>query len=154
MPIRSIGARLTVWYTSILTVTLLVLGGVAYGLLAYSLSRDIDSALSGVAEVMVERARVEGSPFFSSEVVGFYTRPAALVTCGMNIMFIVAIAMALAAELQLQCGCFASAEAGDQMDSGLIIRDAIFLSVGIVLVVLPPDRLTLDNFFERRKQHA
>ena len=74
MPIRSIGARLTVWYTSILTVTFLVLGGVAYGLLAYSLSRDIDSALNGVAEVMAERARVEGSPFFSSEVDEVFRR--------------------------------------------------------------------------------
>ena len=68
MPIRSIGTRLTVWYTSLLTVSFLLLGGVAYGLLAYSLSRDIDSALSGVAEVMAKRARVEGSPFFSSDV--------------------------------------------------------------------------------------
>ena len=41
---RSIRARLTLWYTSLLTVTILLLGGVAYGLLGYSLARDIDSA--------------------------------------------------------------------------------------------------------------
>ena len=69
-------------------------------------------------------------------------------------MFIVAIAMALAADLQLQCGCFASAEAGDQMDSSLIVRDAIFLLVGAAVVALRPDRLTLDRFLERRRANA
>ena len=33
MSIRSIRARLTLWYTSLLTVTFLLLGGTAYGLL-------------------------------------------------------------------------------------------------------------------------
>ena len=56
MRIRSIGARLTVWYTSLLTLTFLLLGGIAYGLLAYSLSRDMDSALNGVAEVMAQKS--------------------------------------------------------------------------------------------------
>ncbi|MCP4676154.1 MAG: DoxX family membrane protein [Deltaproteobacteria bacterium] len=87
-------------------------------------------------------------------VVGLWTRPAALVTCGMNIMFIVAIALALSADLQLQCGCFASAEAGNEMDSNLIIRDIGLLAVGIYLTVMKPDRLTLDRLFERRRQHA
>ena len=68
MPIRSIGARLTIWYTSLLTVTFLFLGGVAYGLLAYSLARDMDNALNGVAEVMARKARLEGAPIFPSQV--------------------------------------------------------------------------------------
>ncbi len=87
-------------------------------------------------------------------VVGLWTRPAALVTCGMNVMFIVAIALALNADLQLQCGCFASAEAGSEMDTNLILRDIGLLAVGIYLTVIKPDRLTLDRFFERRRQHA
>ncbi len=87
-------------------------------------------------------------------IVGLMTRASALVTCGMNVMFIVAIAMALAADLQLQCGCFASAEAGHEMDSGLLIRDVVFLVLGAVLIYIGPDRFTLDRFFERRKQNA
>jgi len=63
MGIRSIGARLTCWYTGILCVTLLVLGGAAYGLLTYSLSHDLDAALEGVAKVSAEQARTEGGPF-------------------------------------------------------------------------------------------
>jgi heavy metal sensor kinase len=68
MRIRSIGTRLTVWYAGILSVTLLVLGGTAYGFLAYSLSHDVDAALEGVAKVSVEQARAQGSAFFPHDV--------------------------------------------------------------------------------------
>ncbi|MEW6660485.1 MAG: heavy metal sensor histidine kinase [Thermodesulfobacteriota bacterium] len=63
MGIRSIGARLTCWYTGILCVILLVLGGAAYGLLTYSLSHDLDAALEGVAKMSAEQARAEGRAF-------------------------------------------------------------------------------------------
>jgi heavy metal sensor kinase len=74
MRIRSIGARLTVWYTSLLTLTFLFLGGTAYGLLAYSLLRDIDTALNGIAEVMAQRARVGSAPFIPSDVDELFRR--------------------------------------------------------------------------------
>lgn len=53
---KSIRARLTFWYMSLLTVTLLVLGGTAYGLLTYSLAREVDAALDGVGRTLAERA--------------------------------------------------------------------------------------------------
>jgi len=55
LAIRSIRARLTLWYVSLLTFTFVILGGAAYGLLSYSLVREVDNALNGVAEVMAER---------------------------------------------------------------------------------------------------
>ena len=87
-------------------------------------------------------------------IAGFWTRPAALVTIGMNLMFIVAIALALRADLHLQCGCFASPGAGEEMTAGLIVRDALFIGVAALLMALGPDRLTLDHRFQRRKPHA
>jgi|UniRef100_A0A7V6DQU8 heavy metal sensor kinase len=60
MQMRSIGARLTFWYTGILCVTLLMLGILEYGLLTYSLSRDIDAALHGVAQAIADQARKSG----------------------------------------------------------------------------------------------
>ncbi len=60
MRLKSIGARLTLWYTGILSLTLLLLGTMAYGLLTYSLSQDIDAALRGVAQVAAERVRRDG----------------------------------------------------------------------------------------------
>jgi heavy metal sensor kinase len=61
MGIRSIGARLTFWYAAILSLTLLCLGGAAYGLLVYSLTHDIDAALDGVAKVSADQAWASGS---------------------------------------------------------------------------------------------
>lgn len=55
MLLRSIRARLTFWYTSLLTVTLLVLGGAAFLLLSYSLSHEVDAALNGVAGALAKR---------------------------------------------------------------------------------------------------
>ncbi len=74
MRIRSIGTRLTVWYTGFLTATFLLLGAIAYGLLTYSLSRDIDSALNGVADVLVQRTRVSSSPLIPSDVNALFRR--------------------------------------------------------------------------------
>lgn len=74
MAFRSIGSKLTLWYTSLLTVTFVLLGGVAYGLLAYSLARDMDSALHGVAEVMARKTRLEGAAIFQSEVDDAFRR--------------------------------------------------------------------------------
>ena len=72
MRLRSIGTRLTFWYAGILSVTLLFLGGTAYGLLAYSLSHDLDAALEGVAKVSAEQARAEGSAFFPGTWMSFF----------------------------------------------------------------------------------
>jgi heavy metal sensor kinase len=55
MRVRSIRARLTLWYTSLLTATFILLGGTGYGLLVYTLSRETDAALRGVAQAMAER---------------------------------------------------------------------------------------------------
>ncbi|MDZ7597604.1 MAG: heavy metal sensor histidine kinase [Desulfobacterales bacterium] len=74
MRFRSIGARLTFWYTSILTLTFILLGSAAYGLLVFSLSNEMDNALNGVAEVMAQRTRGGGAPFFPSEVDAAFRR--------------------------------------------------------------------------------
>ncbi len=68
MNIQSIGTKLTIWYISLLTLTFLLLGSVAYGLLTYNLSQDLDSALNSVAEVMAKRARVKNTPFIPTDV--------------------------------------------------------------------------------------
>ncbi len=61
---RSIRARLTLWYVSLLTVTLMLLGGAGYGVLSYSLYHQVDQALSGVARVLAENTAADRhSPF-------------------------------------------------------------------------------------------
>ncbi len=68
MRIRSLRTRLTLWYTSLLAATFLLLGAAAYGLLAYNLSHDVDSSLSGVARVMAEQARRGDTVFPPPEI--------------------------------------------------------------------------------------
>jgi heavy metal sensor kinase len=57
MRLRSIGGRLTLWYTGLLAATLLILGVSTYFLLSYSLQREVDASLNSVAAAMAERAK-------------------------------------------------------------------------------------------------
>jgi len=50
----SIHTRLTLWYTSVLLITLLVTSGFSYWLLTLALAQDVDRALLGLAEVIRE----------------------------------------------------------------------------------------------------
>ena len=68
MQIRSIRARLTFWYSSLLTLTFLLLGGAGYGLLSYNLAQDMDTALSGVAKVLADQARRGGAASFPPDI--------------------------------------------------------------------------------------
>jgi two-component system OmpR family sensor kinase len=74
MHIKSIRARLTFWYTSLLTVTFLLLAGVSYWLLAYTLSHDVDTSLNGVARVLVEQARKNATPFIPPDIDDVFRR--------------------------------------------------------------------------------
>ena len=74
MPLRSIRARLTLWYTSLLTVTVLLLGGTAYELLGYSLARDLDRALQGVALALAEQPSRGSSPAIPADIEAIFRR--------------------------------------------------------------------------------
>lgn len=71
---RSIRARLTLWYMSLLTVTLVLLGGAAYWLLTYSLSSEMDRSLKSVATVLSERTHSGASDVFPAEVDEIFRR--------------------------------------------------------------------------------
>jgi len=66
--IKSIRTRLTIWYTCLLTVTLLIVGGAAFALLSYSLSHEMDSALDSVAKTLIERDQSRAATFLPSEI--------------------------------------------------------------------------------------
>jgi len=66
--IKSIRTRLTIWYTCLLTVTLLIVGGAAFVLLSYSLSHEMDSALDSVARALIERDQSRATTFPPSEI--------------------------------------------------------------------------------------
>jgi len=74
MDLRSIRTRLTLWYVGLLSLTFLALGGAAYGLLGYTLSRDTDAALNGVARALADQARRGSSPGFPPNVDELFRR--------------------------------------------------------------------------------
>lgn len=67
MHIRSIRTRLTIWYTCFLTVMLLIVGGAAFELLAYSLTNEMDKALDKVAKVLIQRDQSLSATFVFSD---------------------------------------------------------------------------------------
>ncbi len=71
---RSIRTRLTLWYTGLLTLTLLLLGSVTYGLMVKSLSRDIDTALEKIAGVLSQQARREVAAIYPSAIDEIFRR--------------------------------------------------------------------------------
>jgi two-component system OmpR family sensor kinase len=56
---RSVRTRLTLWYTSLLGTTFLILGLIAYVLVSYTLHKEADSALRSVAVALAERKIAE-----------------------------------------------------------------------------------------------
>lgn len=74
MIMRSIRARLTLWYMSLLTVTLVLLGSAGYGVLSYSLSHQVDQALNGVARVLIEQTGPEPNPGVPPDVDEVFRR--------------------------------------------------------------------------------
>ncbi|HYA01638.1 MAG TPA: ATP-binding protein [Syntrophobacteria bacterium] len=68
MRIGSIRARLTLWYTGLLTVSLLILGGAAYGLLVYSLGHELDVSLQGVAQTLSRQSHGGTTRVIPSEI--------------------------------------------------------------------------------------
>jgi two-component system OmpR family sensor kinase len=71
---RSLRTRLTLWYTSLLTLTVLVLGGVAYTLLVYSLTHEVDVALRSVAQALVNQTQRGPSPVLPAEIEALFRR--------------------------------------------------------------------------------
>ncbi len=85
-------------------------------------------------------------------IAGIWTRESALVTIGMNLMFVVAIVITLYRGEEIMCGCFASAEAGHQIGWDLVFRDLGLIVVGIYLTWAGPRLLSLDRYLVSRRE--
>ena len=86
-------------------------------------------------------------------ITGTKARAAALMVCGMMIMFMIALSYALAHDLSISCGCFASnAAASSDPISGLtMLRDSAWLILAIYVVIFDRKPLGVDRWLKRRK---
>ena len=71
---RSVRIRLTLWYTSLLGVTFVILGLIAYVLVSYTLHKQADSALRSVATALAESHAAETRRYFPPEVDEIFRR--------------------------------------------------------------------------------
>jgi putative oxidoreductase len=68
-------------------------------------------------------------------IIGYKTRPSALLIALMMLMFMTALAIALARGIDMSCGCFASAEAGEQISRLTMLRDLCYLLPAIYVLL-------------------
>jgi len=84
-------------------------------------------------------------------LVGFRTRAAALLICGMMVVFMVALAWALYQGLDMSCGCFASDGKEDPISYMTMLRDAAWLGLGLYVLVFDRDPIGVDRLIRRRQ---
>ena len=86
-------------------------------------------------------------------ITGTKARAAALMVCGMMIMFMIALSYALMHDLSISCGCFASnaAAASDPISGLTMLRDSAWLILAIYVVIFDTRPLGVDRWLKRRK---
>ena len=86
-------------------------------------------------------------------ITGTKARAAALMVCGMMVMFMIALSYALMHDLSISCGCFASnaAAASDPISWLTMLRDSAWLILGIYVVIFDKRPLGVDRWLEKRK---
>ena len=82
--------------------------------------------------------------------IGLKARASALSCAVMLCMFMVAISYALYFDLRLSCGCFASADAAEEMSADTLWRDALWLLISVYLVLIPSGKIGIDGLIQRK----
>ena len=87
-------------------------------------------------------------------VTGTKARAAALMVCGMMLMFMIALSYALFHDLSISCGCFASnAAAGSDPISGLtMLRDSAWLLIALYVVIFDTNPIGVDRLLNKRSK--
>jgi uncharacterized membrane protein YphA (DoxX/SURF4 family) len=84
-------------------------------------------------------------------LAGVRVRPAALLVCGMMVVFTVAIWIALEKGLDMSCGCFASQGAEeDPISWKTVLRDLGWLALGIYVLLFDRCRLGIERWLGAR----
>ena len=87
-------------------------------------------------------------------VLGAKARSAALMVCGMMVMFMIALSFALYNDLSISCGCFASnaAAASDPISGLTMLRDSAWLLLAVYVVIFDTNPIGIDRILQRRKK--
>lgn len=77
-------------------------------------------------------------------VAGLFTRPAALATGALMVVFLAALAQGAARGLQIDCGCFGGG-AGESSLTLAAVRDVALISLCLQLYLRAPGKFSLDE---------
>jgi len=88
-------------------------------------------------------------------LAGARVRPAALLVCGMMVVFIVALLIALDKGLDMSCGCFASQGTEENPISWMtILRDLAWLAMAAYVLLFDRSRLGVEGLRRARATAA
>ncbi len=79
-------------------------------------------------------------------IIGYKTKPSALLIALMMLVFMAALAIALARGIDMSCGCFASAEAGEQITRLTMLRDLCYLLPAIYVLIFDNNPIGIGSF--------
>ncbi len=86
-------------------------------------------------------------------ILGIFTESASLLICMMLMVFVVAISINLYRGIDLNCGCFSTDPAGKKEGANLLIKDFIFLFLGIMVFFFNKNFASLSLLFQRNSKH-
>ena len=77
-------------------------------------------------------------------ILGLFTESASLLICFLLVVFVVAISINLYRGVDLNCGCFSTDPAGKKEGANLLIKDFIYLFLGIMVFFFHKNFLSLS----------
>ncbi|KPL01115.1 MAG: hypothetical protein AMJ91_01535 [candidate division Zixibacteria bacterium SM23_73_3] len=83
-------------------------------------------------------------------ILGIFTESSVLLICFLLIVFSIAISINLIRGIDLNCGCFSTDPAGKKEGANLLIKDFIFLFLGIMVFFFHRNFASLSVLFKRK----
>jgi uncharacterized membrane protein YphA (DoxX/SURF4 family) len=83
-------------------------------------------------------------------IFGIFTEGTSLLTSFLFVIFIVAISINLFRGIDLNCGCFSTDPAGKKEGANLLIRDFVYLFLGMMIFFFHKNYASLSSLFQKR----
>ena len=83
-------------------------------------------------------------------IFGIFTESASLLICFLFIIFIIATSINIFRGIDLNCGCFSTDPAGKKEGATLLIKDFIFLYLGIMVIFFHKNFATLSALLQKK----
>jgi uncharacterized membrane protein YphA (DoxX/SURF4 family) len=83
-------------------------------------------------------------------IFGIFIESTSLLTSFLFVIFIIAISINLFRGIDLNCGCFSTDPAGKKEGANLLIRDFVYLFLGMMIFFFHKNYASLSSLFQKR----